>query len=178
MAAYSTLSVGGWKRGREQEKENESLLKFFRHMRLKKIQSKMDFPLDSKNWWISFSNGLHIPCEKFNLVLWIPCSFVCFAFFFFLFGWENCSFSESFFPLFLGHLFFIFFDKSTYFFSEKIYVVYIYNVTIMVQVERLQSLGGKFCLLFFFLKMKKKRLYSKESGNGWKFLFTKPVWIV
>lgn len=131
------------------------------------IQSKMDFPLDSKNWWISFSNGLHIPCKKFNQVLWIPCSFVCFAFLFF-FGWENCSFSESFFPLFLGHLFFIFFDKSTYFFSEKIYVVYIYNVTIMVQVERLQNLGGKFCLLFCFLEMKNKKALFQRVWKWWK----------
>ncbi len=89
---------------------------------------------------------------------------VLFVLLFFSFLVEKIAvFLRVFLPLFLGHLFFIFFDKSTYFFSEKIYVVYIYNVTIMVQVERLQSLGGKFCLLFFFLKMKKKKGFIPKS---------------
>jgi hypothetical protein len=33
----------------------------------------------------------------------------------------------------------------------------------MVQVERLQSLGGKFCLLFCFLEMKKKKGFIPKS---------------
>jgi hypothetical protein len=40
--------------------------------------------------------------------------------------------------------------------------MYIYNVTIMVQVERLQSLVGKFCLLFFFLERRKKGIIPKS----------------
>ncbi len=89
------------------------------------IQSKMDFPLDSKNWWISFSNGLHIPCKKINPVLWIPCSFVCFAFLFF-FGWENCSFSESFFaPFPWAFIFYIFWQEYILFLWKDLYHVYI-----------------------------------------------------
>jgi hypothetical protein len=100
---------------------------------------------------------------------------------FICFGWENCSFSESFFPLFLGHFFLIYFLTRVHtFFSEKIYIMYIYNVTIMAQVERDFRVWVESFVFFFFLwkEKKKKTLYSKESGNGGKFLFTKPVWIV
>ncbi len=94
---------------------------------------------------------------------------VLFVLLFFSFLVEKIAvFLRVFLPLFLGHLFFIFFDKSTYFFSEKIYIMYIYNVTIMVQVERLQNLGGKFCLLFCFLEMKNKKALFQRVWKWWK----------
>jgi hypothetical protein len=165
---------GFWKRGREQEKENETLPKFFCHMRLKLyslngLSFKFQKLMDKFFKWFAHS------VQKIQSGFVKSMQFCCFFFFFFFLVKNIASFSESFFPLFLGHLILYFLTRVHTFFSEKIYIMYLYNVTIMAQVERLQSLGGKFCLLFFFFEREKKTLYSKESGNGGKFLFTKPV---
>ncbi len=102
---------------------------------------------------------------------------------FFFFGLRKLHFFWEFlFPLFLGHLFYIYiFDKSTYFFSEKIYIMHIYNVTIMAPGRETSELGWKVLSFVFFSwkekRKKKKGFIPKSLERVGKFLFTKPVWI-
>ncbi len=137
----------------------------------------MDFPLNSKNLMDKFFKWFAHSMQKIQsgFVNSLQVLLLCFSFFLVE---KIALFLRVFLPSFLGIYLYSFWQEYILFLWKDLYHVYIQCDNNGTSRETSEFGWKVLSFVFFFLKGTKKRLYSKESGNGGKFLFTKPVWIV